>query len=113
MVANAEGKPISVAVRTLDDCLADWKVDRVDLLKVDVEGHEPKVFAGAAKALAEGRIRAILCEFNDYWLRQAGSSPQALWQTLAAKGFVDAAYPGSTPIFLAECIDTRLLLLCG
>ena len=32
--------------KRLDDCLDDWRVDSVDLLKIDVEGHEAKVFAG-------------------------------------------------------------------
>ncbi len=95
----------------MDDCLAEWKVDCVDLLKIDVEGHEPKVFAGASNALAARRIRAILCEFNDHWLREAGSSPQALLQTLEAAGFVDAELRGLTPNFPARCIDTRLLIL--
>ena len=45
---------VDVPVRRLDDCLAEWKVDRVDLLKIDVEGHEGKVFAGAERPLASG-----------------------------------------------------------
>lgn len=113
MVPTGEWLPISVPVWTLDDCLAEWSVDHVDLLKIDVEGHEPKVLSGAAKALAAGRIGAILCEFNDYWLRAGGSSPQALWQTLADVGFVDAEHPSRTPTFLAGCCVTRLLRYRG
>ena len=45
---------------------------------IDVEGYEHKVLAGAARLLRERRIRAILCEFNEMWLRKAGSSPDAL-----------------------------------
>lgn len=78
-----------VPVRRLDDCLDEWKVDKVDLLKIDVEGHEGKVFAGASNALAAGRIKAILCEFNDYWLRETGTTPQAVFDTLTGYGFVD------------------------
>ena len=113
MVPNGEWRPISVPVWALDDCLAEWSVDHVDLLKIDVEGYEPKVFAGAAKTLAAGRIGAILCEFNDYWLRADGSSPQALWQTLADVGFVDAEHPSRIPTFLAGCCVTRLLRYRG
>ena len=53
-----------------------WGVAAVDLLKVDVEGYEPRVFAGAGRSLDSGRVRAVMCEFNDYWLRHAGSSPR-------------------------------------
>lgn len=77
----------TVPIRRLDDCLDEWRVDQVDLLKIDVEGWEPRVFKGASQALASGRIKAILCEFNDYWLRAGGSSPQALWKMLTGFGF--------------------------
>lgn len=40
-------------------------ISYVDLLKIDVEGNELKVFQGAEKSLAEGRIGAIQIEFNE------------------------------------------------
>jgi FkbM family methyltransferase len=80
---------VPVFVRTLDDCLAEWQLDRIDLLKVDVEGYEPRVFAGGEQALVQGQIRAILCEFNDPWLQLAGSNAQALYERLADWGFTD------------------------
>jgi FkbM family methyltransferase len=88
MIAHGGFAPLStVPIRRLDDCLDEWQVDHVDLLKIDVEGWEPRVFDGASRALASGRINAILCEFNDYWLRAGGSSSQALWETLMTFGF--------------------------
>ncbi len=77
----------TVPIRRLDDCLDEWQVNHVDLLKIDVEGWEPRVFDGASRALASGRIGAVLCEFNDFWLRAAGSSAQALWEMLMTFGF--------------------------
>jgi FkbM family methyltransferase len=59
---------------------------KVDLLKLDVEGHEAEVIAGAARLLAAGRIRAVLCEFNDHWLRTRGTTPDCLWDTLLDHG---------------------------
>lgn len=111
MVAADGWRATPVRVRTLDSCLAEWGVRTVDLVKMDVEGHEAKVLAGATAALAERRIRAILCEFNDFWLRESGSSPQVLWETLAAAGFVHAERPGFTPSFRPGCIETHLLVL--
>jgi hypothetical protein len=85
-------------------------LDYVDLLKIDVEGYEPRVFAGATESLAHRKIRAILCEFNDYWLKQIGSSARQLWTFLADAGFRDAIRPSATPMFPDGCLETRLLV---
>lgn len=88
MVPNGGGRPINVRVRRLDDWLAEHEVDRVDLMKIDVEGFEPNVIKGAAKYIQRGRVRAILCEFNKYWLELNGSSPSQLYDLLTSSGFV-------------------------
>jgi hypothetical protein len=49
----------SVEVAALDEILGNR---RVGLLKIDVEGHEPSVLAGAAQMLADGRVRDIVFE---------------------------------------------------
>lgn len=49
----------------LDDFLESHAIDRVDLLKIDTEGHELSVLAGARRYLEEGRIEAIQFEFNE------------------------------------------------
>ena len=88
MVAHDGLTPTAeVRIRKLDDCLDEWEVERVDLLKIDVEGWEPRVFKGASRSLASGRIRAIQCEFNDEWLRAVSSSARGLWDMLAGFGF--------------------------
>jgi FkbM family methyltransferase len=90
MIAHSgAGQAVSVPVKTLDECLEDWSIETVHLLKVDVEGHENAVFRGAKKAIGAGRIRAILCEFNDPWLRLSGSSQLDLYKSLVELGFVD------------------------
>ena len=42
-----EWTPVEVPARRLDDCLDDWSVERFDLMKIDVEGAEPRVLAAA------------------------------------------------------------------
>ncbi|HEV2147383.1 MAG TPA: FkbM family methyltransferase [Longimicrobiaceae bacterium] len=98
---------LRVPVRRLDDCLDEWGVRSVDLIKLDVEGHEAHVLEGAAGALETGRVRAVLCEFNDHWLRQQGSSPRALHDTLVRAGFVDQE---GVPDFGADGCETRFLV---
>ena len=53
-----------VPLTTIDRFLAEERIDRVDLLKLDVEGHELKVLQGAREALAAGRIDTIQFEFS-------------------------------------------------
>jgi FkbM family methyltransferase len=89
MLGEAGTPGIIVPVRRLDDCLDDWDVDRVDLMKMDVEGYEPAVLEGAAAALAAGRVRALLCEFNAHWLARAGNSTDALRSRILGFGFTD------------------------
>jgi len=88
MVEHGGYPPIAtIPVRRLDDLIEEWGLHKIDLLKIDVEGWEPRVFAGARRALSCGQIRAILCEFNEVWLRATGSSARALWQMLADFGY--------------------------
>jgi FkbM family methyltransferase len=67
-----------VAVRTLDDYCAEHSIASIDLLKLDVEGHELKVMQGGLKTFKERRIRMVTFEFGggnidsrtyfqDYW----------------------------------------------
>ena len=107
MLPNDSGTPVNTTVRTLDDCLEVWGAKEVGLLKLDVEGFEPAVLRGARRALADGRIRAVLCEFNDFWLGEAGTDPAKLYQTLTAAGFADQSAP---PWFRPGCIETRFFV---
>jgi FkbM family methyltransferase len=59
-------KPISrVPLTTLDLFCKHEKVERIDLLKMDVEGHELMVLKGAAEMMLSGGIRAMQFEFGD------------------------------------------------
>lgn len=50
---------------TLDKYINERDIESIDLLKVDVEGHELKVFNGADKAINEFKIRIVYFEFNE------------------------------------------------
>lgn len=54
----------TVNVLRLDDYCSASGIARVDLLKMDVEGHELSVLSGASSLLAEGRIERIQFEFG-------------------------------------------------
>lgn len=54
----------TVEVVTLDHYCDVNGIDRIDFLKIDVEGHELAVLAGASGLLAEGRVERIQFEFG-------------------------------------------------
>jgi len=53
-------KEVAVKLRTLDDIFGECKIEDVDLLKVDVEGYEIKVFKGGGETLRHTKL--IVCE---------------------------------------------------
>jgi FkbM family methyltransferase len=54
----------SILVDTVDNYCERNQIDKIDLLKMDVEGHELDVLSGAARLLEERRIQSILFEFG-------------------------------------------------
>lgn len=61
-----------VQVSTLGRVLSQCTVETVDLLKVDVEGHEYEVILGAKEVFAAARVRYIALELHPTILRQRG-----------------------------------------
>ena len=53
-----------VQVQTLDDYCAQHNIANIDLLKLDVEGHELEVLTGGTKMFAERRIGIVTFEFG-------------------------------------------------
>lgn len=56
---------IEVAVTTVDEAMREHGIERVGLLKIDAEGHELAVLAGARGALAGDRVDLVEFEFNE------------------------------------------------
>jgi FkbM family methyltransferase len=94
MLPRADWAMVEVPARRLDDCLTEWGVDRIDLMKMDVEGAEPLVVAGGAESLARGVVRHLMVEVNGPRLTEGGSSPSAFFATLARLGFRPGALSG-------------------
>ncbi len=60
---------------------------KVDILKVDVQGFEMQVYAGAKKILENNQTIKIFSEFWPYGLQKAGSSKEAYFNFFTEKGF--------------------------
>ena len=56
---------IEAELVTLDQFCADHGIERVGLLKIDVEGYERSVLEGAQRLIAERRIDVVQLEFNE------------------------------------------------
>ncbi|MFZ5781041.1 MAG: FkbM family methyltransferase [Pseudomonadota bacterium] len=72
-----------VPIEPLDSVVARLALSHVDFIKVDVEGAEARVIAGAANVLATMRPMMLL-EVNDKALRAQGHCAQSLVDTLRA-----------------------------
>jgi len=87
--AKTEGMTGAIAVPTwpLDDLVyARDEGRKVEFLKLDVEGYEPRVLLGAERTLREMKP-LVYCELNDILLRDAGSSSANLLRQFAALGY--------------------------
>jgi FkbM family methyltransferase len=68
----------TVRVSTLDIEMDRLRVERIDLLKVDAEGHDLAVLKGGRRLFAEGRIRFIQWEYSDGWIPSGATLAAAL-----------------------------------
>lgn len=57
-----DGRSEIVSVRTADSVRAELRLEAIDLLKIDAEGYEMSVLAGASDCLKQGKVALILAE---------------------------------------------------
>jgi FkbM family methyltransferase len=85
---------VTVPAVTLDQYCQEHGIDQIDVLKVDVQGHEAAVLAGASDLLASGAIRATICELPDAWERaHLGVTEEGVTAPLLAAGMAPQAIP--------------------
>ncbi len=68
---------------TVDDYLRLRGIDRVDLLKTDVEGGDALVLRGAEDALRSGKVAAVIFEYSHMWTTVVDVSQHSLEKTVA------------------------------
>lgn len=77
---------VPVEVRTLDDVVEAERLERVDFVKLDVEGFEPAVLRGAEHTIARFRPR-LLIEIEDRHLAKFGVDSRAVVDLLREQGY--------------------------
>ncbi|GAB4340021.1 MAG: hypothetical protein Fur0042_00360 [Cyanophyceae cyanobacterium] len=79
---------IQVPALALDGFFARGGHDeRVDVMKIDVEGAEPYVFRGMERILARNPQIFIFCEFAPVMISGTGGNPQEFLESLLQRGF--------------------------
>lgn len=84
-LAQREGvsQPLEVTLMTLDDYCDQQGIDRVDFMKVDVEGAELQVFRGSSRLLGAPKAPIVLFEADDAWAQSFACS------TIDVKAFLN------------------------
>jgi FkbM family methyltransferase len=77
----------TVRIRALDAVLAEQHVNRVDFVKIDVEGAELAVFSGATDLLGRAPRPMILAEVSDLRAKQWGHTASDLLALLERFNF--------------------------
>jgi FkbM family methyltransferase len=78
---------LEVRAVTLDDVRAGERLERVDLLKIDVEGYEDGVLQGMQESLHRGAFQRILIELHPALLAERGRTPGECCKVLRAAGY--------------------------
>jgi FkbM family methyltransferase len=80
-------KATTVRTVKLDTLIGQWQLPRVDIIKIDVEGHEYHVFGGAEILLGRSDAPDILFEFEDWAEDAAKLKPGTAQNFLITKGY--------------------------
>jgi len=73
---NQKLNSIMVDCLTVDELLEENKIENLDLIKIDVQGYEPKVLKGMLNIVRSSKKLTLLSEFWPKGILQAGESPK-------------------------------------
>lgn len=80
-------RSIDVKVDTIDDFCKREKIERINFLRMDVEGHEDKVLAGARHTLSRSEECLIFLELHPRMIEESGRSLPEMLTALEDLGF--------------------------
>jgi FkbM family methyltransferase len=103
-LGSETAEAVEVPLTTLDDYCEARGIERLDAVKMDIQGAEVSALTGFRKTLARLKPRWLLIEFSPEHLRGAGSSPEAFWAILGELGFEPWGFEENGEVF--RIVDT-------
>jgi FkbM family methyltransferase len=106
--SREEPRSIVMTTTTIDAEMARLRLAPPRLIKIDTEGAEHRVLAGAVKLLMEFKVPYVVAELHEFGLSQMGSSQAELRAFMANLGYDTFLLyaDGSLPKFVPR--DTRI-----
>ena len=86
-----------VPVETLDSLVPE--TTQVDIMKIDVEGHEASVFLGAQRVIERSPNIRIIIEWSPVQMLEAGVSPTRLYGLVTELGLTPRMLPTSRNLY--------------
>ena len=96
-IHQSQAVGFQVKLVTLDDFAAKQRIDWIDLLKIDAEGHELEVLKGFGNYIRAGRVGVIHFEFNEMNIVSRVSF-RDFWELLPNYDFYRMLPDGLVPI---------------
>ncbi|HID98313.1 MAG TPA: FkbM family methyltransferase, partial [Thermodesulfobacteriaceae bacterium] len=101
---------------TVDSLMEREGIEKADLVKIDVEGHELEVLRGSAGSIREKRLPLLMVEFNEHNLNRSGKTTLDLYSELRDLGYhvcrFDIYSMALKPVRVAEQISYENLFAC-
>ncbi|MXV92198.1 MAG: FkbM family methyltransferase [Chloroflexi bacterium] len=110
VLAGFEPQTYRVRAIAIDDCLAEWGIDRVDIIKMDIEGAELTALRGMRRAIRRSPDLALVMEYNPSALQAFGHAPTAVLDAARGLGGRAALIERETARLLAGMGMVNLLL---
>ncbi len=98
---------LNVECETIDSFCRGQGIDRINFLKVDVEGFEKTVFEGATQFLADRRIDFISFEISQDPLKGAHFTAKQTFEILASFGYHSFAFSDAFGSFTGPVADSN------
>lgn len=111
----AQMQEITVKRTTLDYFITSTQLRHIDLMKMDIEGHELNALRGGSTHLRRGIVRYILCEFNPDASPGGAPGMQSLHDHFCSLGYKEILYRGGPPAYptIGKGLPNRLFQFQG
>lgn len=105
VLPEAEAEKIIVDSTTLDSFLEYKKINKVNFIKIDIEGGEPFAFKGMKKIINNSSTISIISEFNPEAIEQSNKNPKDFLNEIRKNGLKTYAIKEKGEVALFEHME--------